>query len=80
MNPNPEDFVEIHAGRPFRFTRWDDGKMWIFYWHVDRKWVSDRPVSDHQTQEAFKHALPVEQASLYEAGVPFLQDPQQGHD
>ncbi len=64
---HPEPFVFIgEAGQPLKAMRWG-GEWWLFYWHErQRSWVSFRKVSGDELRLLRPHALPKEQAKLYD--------------
>ena len=72
--PSVEDFVFIDdAGRPYRVKLWGNGvneedRLWLFYWHPDKTWVSLRPIEKTEALMLLgRGALPKDQAALYGA-------------
>lgn len=58
-------FVFLDAqNKPFLIRMWE-GTPWIFYWHVDKHWVSLRQVNQMEIWVAVKEKLPDEQAEMY---------------
>lgn len=52
------------ASRPFHVRMWN-GEPWLFYWHPDKRWVSQRIVTQTEVWAFAKKRLPEEQAALY---------------
>jgi hypothetical protein len=64
-HPPPFVFLDRDS-RPFKAMRWG-GEWWLFYWHEGQKsWVSLRPVGGDELRKCRPHALPPEQAKLYD--------------
>lgn len=52
------------ASRPYHVRMWGDDP-WLFYWHADNKWVSQRIVTQAEVWMFSAKRLSDEKAALY---------------
>ena len=58
-------FVFLDANNEPHFIRMWGGKPMMFYWHPDKRWISQQLVTPDEIELAYASRLPVSQAELY---------------